>query len=308
MTTRLAVFISTLLASLLLSAGSLRAQVPSDALKSPTDPVVDRAYRAAEQAYSRGQYKRVIVLLRPLVVPKTQINSRSRLLSAYKLLAISYVFEKDIPAAESSFGAILAEDPKFDLDPAVDPPAAVRVFRGYKRRNTAMLRKIEQAQAEARRHEIEEQKRREEELRQLRELAKRGATVIERTVVHRSYALNFIPFGAGQFQNGHKLKGWLLLISQAALAATSIGANIGFRLAYPRPHEVKDDRIPKALQITQLTTAGAFAALAMYGVIDALVYYEPVKIVERRRKRKLSLSITPSLGVGSAGMGVRVTF
>lgn len=307
MSARLAV---TLLASalLLLPAGPLHAQAGPDAPRSPGDPVVDRAYKAAEQAYSRGQYKRVIQLLRPLVVPKTLINSKPQLLSAYKLLAISYVFEKDIPAAESSFGAILAEDPKFDLDPAVDPGAAVRVFRAYKQRNAAMLRKIEQAQVEARKREIAEQKRREEELRQLRELAKRGSTVIERREVRRSYVLNFIPFGAGQFQNGHKIKGWLLLVSQAALVATSIGAHLGYRLAYPRPVDLEDESVPKALQTTQIASAGLFAALAIYGVVDALIYYKPVSITEQRRTRKLGLSIAPSLGPGSAGMGVSVTF
>jgi tetratricopeptide (TPR) repeat protein len=296
------------LALLSLSAAELHAQVPPAAPTTPTNPLVERAYKAAEEAYQRGQYKRVIELLRPLVVPKTRINSKPQLLSAYKLLAISYVFEKDIPAAESSFGAILAEDPKFTLDPAVDPAAAVRVFRAYKRRNAAMLAKIEQAQVEARKREIAAQKRREEELRQLRELAKRGSTVIERREIRRSYALNFVPFGAGQFQNGHRIKGWLLLISQVALAATSIGAHVGYRLAYPRPVDLENTSVPNALITTQLTSAGLFAALAVYGVIDALIYFRPISTTERRRTRKLGLSITPSLGAGSAGMGVSVTF
>ncbi len=134
---------------------------------APVDPAVERAYSAGQAAYQLGQYARVIQFLRPLVVPKTRINTKDRLLFVYKMLAISYVFQKDIPAAEGAFGAILAEDPSYDLDPSVDPGAAVRIFRDYKRKNAAMLHKIEQAQAQARKNEREAQKRREEELRQL---------------------------------------------------------------------------------------------------------------------------------------------
>ena len=34
-----------------------------------------------------------------------------------------------------------------------------------------------------------------------------------------SYLLNFVPFGAGQFQNGQRRKGWLFLGVETALAA-----------------------------------------------------------------------------------------
>ena len=39
-----------------------------------------------------------------------------------------------------------------------------------------------------------------------------------------SFAVNFVPFGAGQFQNGQRRKGWLFLGAEAALGAVSVGA------------------------------------------------------------------------------------
>ena len=36
--------------------------------------------------------------------------------------------------------------------------------------------------------------------------------------------MNFVPFGAGQFQNGQRRKGWLFLGIEGGLAAISLGA------------------------------------------------------------------------------------
>lgn len=279
------------------------------------DPV-GRAYQAAQQAYQRGRYRRVIQLLRPLVVPKTLINSREKLLSAHKLLALSYVFEKDIPAAESSFGAILAEDPQFELDPLVEAPAAVKVFRQYKARNAAMLAKIEQAQKEARKRELEQQKRRAEELRQLRELAKTGSTVLERRVVERPYWINFLPFGVGQFQNGHRTKGWILLTAQLTLATSSLALYLAHRFAFPDGRAGADEStaadnksISEGLAVGQVVSGALFWAVAIYGVIDALVYHQPVSVKERRYQRKLGgLSLSPQLGPDGASLGLQWTF
>lgn len=289
-------------------AGVARAQ------GGAADPV-DSAYQAAQQAYQRGRYQRVIQLLRPLVVPKTLINSREKLLSAHKLLALSYVFEKDIPAAESSFGAILAEDPKFELDPLVEAPAAVKVFRQYKARNAAMLAKIEQAQTEARKRELEQQKRRAEELRQLRELAKTGSTVLERRVLERPYWINFIPFGVGQFQNGHRTKGWILLTAQLTLATSSLALYLAHRFAFPDGRAGADDvasgnkSISEGLAVGQVVSGALFWAVAIYGVIDALVYHQPVSVKERRYQRKLGgLSLSPQLGPDRASLGLKFTF
>jgi hypothetical protein len=39
-----------------------------------------------------------------------------------------------------------------------------------------------------------------------------------------SFVINFVPFGAGQFQNGQRRKGWLFLGAEAVLGAVSVGA------------------------------------------------------------------------------------
>lgn len=271
-----------------------------------------QVFEKAKAAYDRGAYKQVITLLRPLLYPKSRLNKKKMQLLAQKMLGVSYVFEKKRLAAEQSFLAILAEAPKFRLDPLVDPAAAVKVFESVRTRSAEMLRKIEEAQRAEARRQRDEQKRREQELKELRALAKRGSQVLERTVERRPYWLNFIPFGVGQFKNGHNVKGAVLLSTQIATAAASLGMALGYRVAFPDGHYAPEDKSTVDLLRTGQVLSGAiFWALVVYGVLDAINYHKPQSVRERRYKVSrrdastgLEIAPTPSKG----GMGLTITF
>ena len=101
---------------------------------------------------------------------------------------------------------------------------------------------------------------------------KRGA-VYER----HAYYLNFVPFGAGQFQNGERTKGALFGAAELATGATSFGI-----WAYLTAHYRGRD-IPAAeaghvrtLQQTEIVTGACFLGLYAWGVVDALLGYEPL--------------------------------
>lgn len=267
----------------------------------------EQSFQKAKAAYERGAYKKVISLLRPLLYPKNLLSEKKMQLSAHKMLGISHVFEKNRLAAEQSFMAILAEEPKFRLDPLVDPPAAVGIFEAVRKRSAEMLRKIEEAQRAEERRQLEEQKRREDELRQLREAAKRGAQMVERTVQRHPYWLNFIPFGVGQFQNGHRKKGAFLLTAQLLTAGTSLGMALGYRLAFPDGrYRPEDETKVDVLRAGQVISGALFWALVVYGVLDALNYYKSESVRERRYKISRGFSIAPAATPGGAGL--KITF
>jgi hypothetical protein len=285
---------------------------------APAGARPDDDLKEAAQAYDRGDYSRVIKLLDPLLYPKIRFARRTQALLAYKLLGISQVFKKNRPEAEKQFLAILSQQPRFQLDPLVYPRAAVEVFDEVRRRNAEKIKAIlerERQEAELRR---QEKQRQEAERRRLERLAQQAGTVIERTVVEHPYWLNFIPLGVGQFQNGHKIKGWILLTSQLALAGVSLGAFIGSEYGLgPGRLGAEDYKQAQALMAVQLISAGLCAALVAYGVIDALFYHKPLTVNVRTYQRKPATPakksaarwlLAPAAHDGGAGLQLGITF
>jgi hypothetical protein len=121
--------------------------------------------------------------------------------------------------------------------------------------------------------------------------------VIERRFVRNSFMVAFLPFGAGQFQNGQRTKGWVFLGTEAALAGVSIAAfttnfavygfrpviecepagnpaarNAGCAPGY-KPTSARD-RSQLLLRI-QLLSGALFFAAAIWGVTDAVLNFQP---------------------------------
>ncbi len=267
--------------------------------------------REAAQAYSRGEYASAIKLLRPLLYPRIRLASQDQVVRAYKLLGVSYIFEKDRDEAERQFMAILSLRPDYKLDPLVDPPAAVKFLEGVKQRNAAKLREIqEREKREAERRRLEAERRREEERRKA--LA-REQTVVERTVTRRVYWVSFLPLGLGQLQNGQRGKGFALMGSQLALGGLSLASAIAYRYSWPTgriPAEEYDRA--RAVAITQVVSGALCLATIAYGIIDALVYYRAETVSERSYQRKPpstpKLGLTPLVAPRAGGIGLGLTF
>jgi hypothetical protein len=266
--------------------------------------------REAAQAYSRGEYGSAVRLLRPLLYPRLRLASQDQVVRAYKLLGVSYIFEKEHGEAEKQFMAILSLRPDYRLDPLVDPAAAVAFLAEVKRKNAAKIREIqERERREAERRRIEEERRRQEERR--RELD-REQLVIERTVVRRVYWVSFLPLGLGQLQNGHRKKGFALMGTQLALGGLSLASAIAYRYTWPTgriPAEEYDRA--RAVAITQVVSGALCLATIAYGIIDALVYYRSESVSERQIKRKPTarkLSLTPLFAPRAGGIGLGLTF
>jgi hypothetical protein len=287
--------------------------VPTPARATPEKELEEGA-----RAYVRGDFKQAIKRIRPLLYPSIRLSNQEQVVQAYRLLGISYVFEKNKPEAEKQFLAILSIRPRFRLDPLVDPVAAVNLFEAVKKRNADKIKKIlERERLERERRQREEARRRAEE-RRMKLLAQQPQQVVERTVIKRPWWINFVPLGAGQFQNGHRRKGYILLGTQATLAAISAGAGLGVYFGYSgRALNREEYDRARALSITQVVSAGICAAAVVYGVVDALIYHEPQTVTERRYKKKPPTKkksahyfLAPTVGPDgkSGGLGLGVVF
>ncbi len=267
------------------------------------NPAADRQLQEAARSYEKGAYKQVIKQVTPLLYPTIQLSVELKVIKAHKLLGIAQVFEKNTAAAAKEFTALLSLRPDYQLDSLVDPEAAVELFEKVKRDSAERLRKIRKRIADDRRREQEARRRAAERLRQAA-----LQTVIERSRVERSVWVNFMPFGAGQFQNGHRTKGYLLLGLQAAAGAVSLGSAIYFRAVFSGTitRGSAEERAAERTAVTQVVSGALFFAALGYGIIDALVYYEPETIRERRYKRKIVLA--PIAGPESVGVGLSARF
>lgn len=272
----------------------------------------------ANRAYNRGDYAMVIRLLRPLLHPAIRLSSEMQVIAAYRLLGISYIFEKDRTEAERQFMAILALQPDFRFDPTVDPVAAVELLDELKRRNAGKLKAIRERE----RLEAERRRRAEEARRRAADEARRRALqpgyVVERTVRQNPYWVSFVPLGAGQFQNGHRRKGYTLMGVQLSLGAVSLATGITAWTLYSNAPRTSSGKLKitvdehnrlRGLTITQVVSGSLCLGAVVYGIIDALVYHRPQTVVER----KLSIppprmSVGPLAAPGGAGVELGVTF
>ncbi len=238
-----------------------------------------------KNAFDRGEYGRAIEVLSPLLYPDIRLESESQIVQAHRMLGVAQLFAGDEPKAAQEFRKLLQVRPDYRFDPLLDPPQVVDFFNGVLRDHEAEL-----ARLEAKRREAE--RARERDLAEC-EKVRGGPAVIERKVGRNSFAVNFIPFGAGQFQNGHRRKGWAFLVGESTLAAVSLGAfatnlalyglrpKLGCKYetnGQPCPRDAwdhTDENRSRFLLRTQVTSGALFLAAAAWGVLDAIYFYQP---------------------------------
>jgi hypothetical protein len=257
------------------------------ALAQAPPPVPPSAqFDRGKAAYERAEYTRAIEVLRPLLYPEVRLETEGQVAQTHRMLGVAHLFEKQNELAAQEFRKLLQLRPDYRFDALLDPPQVVDFFNGVLRDYEGEL-----AQLEARRKQAELEESRK---RQAYERAKNGPTVVEKRYLRNSFSVNFIPFGAGQFQNGQRGKGYAFLIGEASLAAVSVGAFAtnfalyGFRprracLPPMTPMEIADgcrrdntdqDR-SKLLTNVQLVSGGLFFAVAAWGIADAILNYKP---------------------------------
>jgi hypothetical protein len=91
------------------------------------------------------------------------------------------------------------------------------------------------------------------------------------------YYINFIPFGAGQFQNGDQRKGLFFAITEGVTGAVSAGIWLYLVGEYGLPGKVPPEKAESALRLQQVEIgAGALClGLMAWGVVDSLIHYQP---------------------------------
>jgi hypothetical protein len=238
---------------------------------APSSPV-ERLQRA-ERAFDNADYDILRPLLEPVLVPDSEFRDRQQRRRARTLLSVGLYFEAQqvtdasqrrelLSAVQAQFLEILRDEPDFELNPLIFPASIVEQFEEVKEEHAEELEEIRLARASS------QADQRDQGLQTI---------YIERQVDQRSLALNFFPFGVGQFQNRQPVKGAFFGSAQAlALGANMAGYWMVESLRGPDGYYEAGSATQSARQwqTTQYIGLGVFAGLYAWSVIDALVTYE----------------------------------
>ncbi len=279
---------STLLVPLvLLWAGAPPAAPPGDeALRA------DLAALAA--AYDYGRYAEVLARANARI-DGVGLNANA-LVELHKLAGLSAFNLHRLDEAERHVAALLRLDPDFSLDPFVYPPPTVAFVESQRRAMAAELeflreqRRQREAAAKAAAEERAALAQQTEAQRRAIEEMSRQITV--RTVEKHSVLVNFVPFGAGQFQEGRVGAGTGFAVAEGVLAVVSIvGYFVYGSLITTRTIQVEtfpgttqtivQTGIPAARageaqtwNVVKVSSGIGFYAVYVAGVLDALLHYQ----------------------------------
>lgn len=269
-------------------------------------------FEAARATYDKQDYARAAELFEELVggdVPR--LTNRSLVIESQKYLGASYLFLKKHDLASQHFEQLLRMEPEYVLDPLAFPEEAQRVFAQVKTRLEAERR----AADEARRREDERLRRQLAEREQKeRERWDRLFHLAEKERVNevRSRWLAMVPFGVGQFQNGHDGLGLVLAVSEVSLLTISIVSYIlhdNLRGQDPSPGKTDDARLAEqAFRYTNQISISLFGVLAATGVLDAQVRFQGTRSYDRKRPLPPDLYGGPELSVSPTGAQLRLRF
>ena len=94
------------------------------------------------------------------------------------------------------------------------------------------------------------------------------------------FFLSFIPFGVGQFQNGQKVKGYVLLGTEGAALVTNLVTFYARKTMETSPNHYwkRDVVLANRLQDAQLVAFWVFVGAALYGIVDAVWNFSPKEI------------------------------
>jgi hypothetical protein len=243
------------------------------------DTVFERLDRGKAE-FEHKNFGNAITILKGLLYPAVQLTKEDDIVKAREMLGLAFFYTGEEAKAKEEFTQLLYLRPRHRLDPFLVPPPAVAFFDQIWN-DPAMKEKLEK---------IEKERKERERLEAEKKKEKPPRTVVRRIYMqsreeHHSRFLTFLPFGIGQFQNGHSTKG-ILLASGGGLALvtniTCFALFYGLRKKgfdeeterYVYYHE--DKELAKALEITGYVSFAVFMATWVYGVVDASLYFEPV--------------------------------
>jgi tetratricopeptide (TPR) repeat protein len=225
-----------------------------------SDPAaIEDALRRAKNEYAYGNYHDAIEQLRALLYPM-KLTTDQQVIEARKYLALSYYLLDRLDEVGEEFAKLLHLSPDYQLDPYTVAPPVIDMFESIRRQLKPDLDIIRQLRSD----------------KQIQEPIKPGVhREIERTITKRSALGTFLPFGIGQFQNGHTGWGITFAVSEALLLAVNIAAHLVAIYGVGDDYPAEDRTLVQVLTVTQYASLALFGFTWSLGVFHARLHFVP---------------------------------
>jgi tetratricopeptide (TPR) repeat protein len=242
----------------------------------------------AKARFEYGAWADAAGALRQLLAKDPDLSD-AEAIDAWRMLGIAEYHLGDLPQARAAFVNLLSFDPDFALDAFLVPPAIVEFFDRVKKEHEPALAPLRE-----RRRALREQQRLADEAKRrllLEEQTRTGPPTKLVRVQERLYLFNWMPLGAGQFQNGDKAKGTAIASGQIVAGVVNLTAIIVHnQLAEDRtrtcvsgqpgcsrpPYTDSDRAVLGRVEAVKYVSAALFWALYAYGVWDAHRHFVPI--------------------------------
>jgi tetratricopeptide (TPR) repeat protein len=257
--------------------------------------------KRAKDRFEFGAYAEAAGTLRQVLAGNPQLTD-AEAVDAYRMLGIAEYQLGDKLAARAAFVNLLSFEPDYALDAFLVPPPIVEFFDAVKKEHEPTLAPLRE-----RRRELREQQRMADEARRrliTEEQARTGPPGKVVRVEERVYLFNWMPLGAGQFQNGDRAKGTAIAAGQIVLGLVNVSAIVfhnqiaqdpsrtcisGQSGCSRPPYSDSARTLLSQIDAVKYVSAGLFWALYGWGVWDAHRNYIP----------RVETEITPSRGGGN---------
>jgi hypothetical protein len=214
----------------------------------------------ARQAFREHDYDSARKLATFLLYPDEKLALPADLVEAHVILGASDFETGHRAEAKVEFEKALQMQPDKALTDLLFSEGAIRLFDETKL-------------------DIQARAERDTQLRKLADERERIRKYKESLVFveRRSFGVNFVPFGAGQFQNKQPVRGVLFAAGQGITGGVSVGIFLYLAGKYGIQADVPpaDSQGVRQLEQIEIGTGVAFFALYALGVVDALRNYKP---------------------------------
>lgn len=264
--------------------------------------------------YENNRFSECESKLRELLQPgsPTELKTRDNRTRARMYHGACLVFLKREGEARDQFDRLLEEDSLYAPSQGLFPPRVLELFTEVRTRHEDRikeeLRKKMEAEAKALR-EKQELERREAERRALIERMAQEQLSVDRS----SRLVALLPFGAGQFQNRQQALGWMFFGTELAFASASVVTyilheDVKRRYEPGRSDPDEANRLGRLYAGINYVTFGAFAAVAVVGVVQGQFAFVPSFTEKQKRPLPPPITVAPQTSREGASLIVQGAF
>lgn len=220
----------------------------------------------AESNFEYGKYENTILDLESYLHNKKDILNSSEMIKIYRILAISNFYLKNLDNSALYIKRIFFIQSDFQFDPVMVSPEFIEF--------TKKILKIHK-------DEIEKNKLFLEEYEKFNNPKK-----FKKKIKKKSFYSNFIPFGIGQFQNGHTYKGYFVITLQSIFLLTNLTSYTLLKYYQKNDYTFDNSELAETGAIINQISFFSFILIYLYGTVDGIVYYqagENIKVLQSNR-------------------------